>query len=406
MKQPRVLALVFIALILVLGCSEEIPKGHFTATMVEQDGNETRSSKLFVSGNKYRVELTMPRGPITLLVDKDSQTAHIISTVDREYTIVGLDNQLLINKDPFLAVDFLKLRGQVTTGEPEKLNGFTCRTETLSLNDQPLLTQWIADELGFPIRIENHLTASKYIELRDIERKLVDPALFVVPAGYKQLATRPESKVTIPEWARNLDQAQVMDTPFERNFAAGDVIRIPVRSETSIWVKAEPLRGRTADVRVIPFVGGRPLQEIESFPNIIDDSIVCARRSETFREATEIVIRVFEGVAKITAKGVATTQKLLKDGKVGILAVRPKLMLEEFRLINPTGDTAIVSWDFYEDDIPLIADEHRVSISGRATLAPYEVKRSTIAAPGNRLHIRSEKGDVWVCLGQWDPNQF
>lgn len=406
MKQPRWLALVFIVLVFVMGCSEKAPRGHFTATMVEQDGDVTRSSRLYVSGNKYRVELTTPHGPLTLLIDKDSQTAYIISDVDQNYSIVGLDNQLLVNRDPFLAVDFLKSKGQVTAGEPENLNGFTCRTETLSLNDQPLLTQWIADELGFPIRIENHLAASKYIELRDIERKLVDPALFVVPAGYKQLATRPESKVTIPEWARNLDQAQVMDTPFERNFAAGDVIRIPVRSETSIWVKAEPLRDRATDVRVIPFVNGRPLQEVESYPNITDDDIVCARRSETLREATEVVIRVFEGVAKITAKGVSTTQKLLKDGKVGILAVRPELMLEEFRLINPTGEPAIVSWDFYEDDIPLIAEEHQASVSGRATLAPYDVKRSTIVVPGNRLHIRSEKGDVWICLGQWDPSKF
>lgn len=411
MTYIRIMVVAVAAISLILGCSQkdpkpEVPRGHFTATMVEQDGEATRSSKLFVAGNRYRVDLILPTGPITLLIDKDKQIAHIISDNDQEYTVVGLDNQLLVNKDPFLAVDYLKLRGEVAVGKQEELNGFACQKEILSLEGKPLLTQWIAEELGFPIRIENHLTVSKYIELRDIERKVIGEELFTVPTGYKELAQRPVSKVTIPEWAQNLDQAQRMDTPFERNFGAGDVIRVPVRPETSIWVKAEPLHDRTTDVRVIPFANGRPLQEIESYPNIIGDGIVCARRSEMHREATEIVIRVMTGVAKITARGVATTQKLLKDGKVGILAVKPELKLEEFRLINSTGDSAIVSWDFYEDDMPLIAEDHQVSVSGRLTLAPYEVKRSTIAVPGNRLHIRSEKGDIWICLGQWDPSKF
>lgn len=411
MKYNRIIVAAIAALSLILGCGQkeskpDAPQGHFTATMVEHDGEATRSSKLFVAGSRYRIELAQPNGLIILLIDKDKQTAHILSDKDQEYSVVGLDNQLLVNSDPFLAVDFLKQRGELSVGKTEKLNGFECRLETLSLNDKPLLTQWVAIELGFPIKIKNHLAVSKTIELEAIKQVLVGDDLFAIPDGYKEMATRPESKVTIPEWARTLDQAPKMDTPFERNFGAGDVIRIPVRPETAIWVKAEPLHDRKTDVRVIPFAGGRPLQEIESYPNIIDDNIVCARRSEMHREATEIVIRVMTGVAKITAKGVATTQKLLKDGKVAILAVDPELKLEEFRLINSTGETAVVSWDFYEDDMPLIAEDRQVSVSGRVTLAPYEVKRSTIAVPGNRLHIRSEKGDIWVCLGQWDPSKF
>ena len=406
MKYKHILMAAVAAICLILGCAKEAPRGHFTATMVEQNGEATDSSKVYVADTKYRVDLISPSGPITLIVNKTEGFAFIISDNDKAFTKVGLDNQQLVNKDPFLAVDYLKQRGEVTGGEKESLNGYTCLKETIVYNDKPLLTQWIADELFFPIRIENHMVANRYIELANISRELVSDEIFLVPEGYKEFTSRPESNITIPDWALKLGEVRVMDTPFERNLGAGDMIRIPVRSETSIWIKAEPFPDRATEVRAIPFGNGHPLQEIDLYPNIADDNIVCARRSETLREAAEIVVRVFAGAAKITVKGVTTTQKFLKDGKVGILAVKPNLMLEEFRLVNSTGEPAVVSWDFYEDDIPLIAGEHQVPISGRVTLEPYEVKIATIPVPGNRLHIRSEKGDVLVCLGQWDPSKF
>jgi hypothetical protein len=203
-----------------------------------------------------------------------------------------------------------------------------------------------------------------------------------------------------------LPKAQVIDTPFERSFAAGDIFRIPVRPETSVWIKAENLRNEPADVRAIPFVNGRPLQSVDNYQNFAAKGVVCARVSETPREATEIVVRVFSGIVKLTGKGVATIQKTLQDGKVGILNMNPDLKLEEFRLVNSTGQEAVISWNFYKDDEPLEEGKSKVPVSGRVTLGPYEVVHSTIDVPGDRLHIRSEKGDVLICLGQWNPNKF
>ena len=66
-------------LVMVWGCSTEVDTENFIVDLIEQDGDNERRSRLYVLGDKYRIEIGSGEDQVVLLVDKEIGQARIVS---------------------------------------------------------------------------------------------------------------------------------------------------------------------------------------------------------------------------------------------------------------------------------------------------------------------------------------
>jgi len=359
--------------------------------------------KLFVYGDKYRMDLEQGGQELTVIVDQGSNLTTVVIPDEKKFMELKSNSGMSRMNDPFQGLKYSQsFADEEKVGEDE-VAGFICDKYLLSYNGSEILTYWVAQKLAFPIKIEQDVSRGHAMTLTNIETGEIDPGVFRVPEGYSKTYAPGQEPVEVPDWAADIPSAPLVEPPYEKAMSAGDMIRVEPVAGQSIWIKAKS--ADPAKARAIPFKDGKPLNHISRFNNFAQKGVIAERRHETGFEADEIVITVFEGNPTVTVKYSPMEEVKLAAGESFIydLASRENI---EVRIINISDKESELVHSYAVDGKEMGEDQLAPLKYRTVTLESGDIKKTTLVAKGDQLVFKVNRGQMLIKLGQYDSFEW
>lgn len=165
----------------VLSVAAAANAADFSAEMVSSAPQGSMTAKMYVSGDKSRIEM-----PGAISINRmDKKTAWMLMPQERMYMEQPLDIHTAVTTQK-------KLDGEIerTVVGKEALNGRNTtkyRITYEAAGRRDTIFQWIDDVNSFPVKTAA-VDGSWWSEFRNITQGPQDSALFEIPAGYKKFS--------------------------------------------------------------------------------------------------------------------------------------------------------------------------------------------------------------------------
>jgi len=177
----------FIVLLCVLSFSLMTFAAEFTADSIQkQHGMETKG-KIYVKGEKMRMDMTKEGEKTTTINRIDKKIIWIINHGDKMYMeMPAMIDTLQASK---VDLDLTKIADKKKVGT-EKINGYKCDKYLITYKDKSMgtMTQWISKKLDYPIKMVYHSSyGDMYTEYKNIKEGRVKGSVFEIPKGYKKM---------------------------------------------------------------------------------------------------------------------------------------------------------------------------------------------------------------------------
>jgi hypothetical protein len=174
-----------LTLLIVFSCLKNSTIVVVTADMVQHVNNRRIKGKIFVKGNKYRMDITENNKELSILVNRESGKHTVLihsQKVAREYLATGSKS---LSNNPFEYFNSLLEKYPSKENGSEVLDGYECKKGEVYKNDTKLVTAWVSNKLNWPIKIKTHNSPQRDVILENIKEEPVKKDLFNIPKGYK-----------------------------------------------------------------------------------------------------------------------------------------------------------------------------------------------------------------------------
>jgi len=397
--------LIGMTLILILFIPANlVVAGEFSADFTESQGDNVKTGKIYVTNNGYCMDITEDGEQIKVVVDNATNKTTIIQYSAKEFRTIASDDMMSVMNDPFQSYDYTLQYGEEVSAGSESFNGYDCDKSQISMSGTPVMTKWVAGKLGFPVKIVAHGPPDKVIELSNIVEGAIDPGLFIVPDGFSAWVDPDSKPADSPEWAGDIDSAPVIVPPFEKDMAAGDIIRVKIEPGKSLAVKGVSETEATA--KTLPFIGKNPLKEESYYNNFAMKGTICQRMHEMSGEADEFIIRVYEGNVSVTAKWYEMFEQTLSAGEEASYTIVGDEHITT-RIINLTDGNSTATFTFALNGQTLSDDEIGPAKYRQIELKnPWDIDIGSRLVKGDEMIIKVETGKMQIKLGQFDTFKF
>ncbi len=399
------LLVILIALVMSIGSSQVLAV-EFSADFTEQQGDNTKSGKIYVKGSSYCLDLAIDGEQGFVIVDTEARKTVVINVATREYRESAIDDFISIMNDPIQGYLYTEKMGEVKATGSETINGYECDKSTINMADTDVMSQWVALSLNFPIRIVGHSSPERVFELTNIVEGSVDDSKFEIPKGFSKWIDPATLPVEPPAWAEGIPTAPVMIPPFQHDMSAGDIIRIKVEPGKSLVLKGISKTDTKAIAKVIPFKDDRPLKKDSWYNNFAMKATICAREHETSVEADEFVVYVYEGDIALTTKWQEMLEKTVAEGE----EIRLPLTIWEkieTRLVNLSDGESVAIFSYFEEGTELSEDIISPPKWRTVILKEQgEVHYGARSYYGDEMVFSVKKGKMLIKLGQFDSFEF
>ena len=206
----------------------------FSADMVQQKDGETSTSRLFVKGSMYRMEMEQEGRGYAEIVDRNEGTTTLLSPEEKQYMKLKNSGFRSMTANPFESFWYHARTHESRELGKEEVNGYACSKVLVSSGERDLFTGWISEKLDFPLKIVFHLGKGTAMELQNIRQGPVAPALFEIPGDYtqrKQARSAKRKKPAGPErkdWMGKVGAAGLVKAPLEKEMQPGEIIRLKI----------------------------------------------------------------------------------------------------------------------------------------------------------------------------------
>lgn len=157
----------------------------FSADIIQKQGGITNKGKVYIKGNKMRMEMETPAGTSVNLTDMDTGLMQMLQPAQKMYLEMQAPKAGAVQTDEMLA----EIADKKRVGT-EKVNGHECDKYEIIYHDRSLgkMTQWFSKKLNYPIKIiYNGPQGDMVIEYKNIKEGKVDSSLFEIPPGYHKM---------------------------------------------------------------------------------------------------------------------------------------------------------------------------------------------------------------------------
>ncbi len=168
-----------------LGLSQVAAASDFTADVVETTPYDTTLSKIYVRGTVYRIETTEDDKALVILVDQEANVTTVCDVEAKECMEIASDDIKSLMKDPFMSLRVTKETPGTEAKEldPEKIGDIECAVHLIMWGENPFYTYYVSDKYSLALKMIRG-TGENVVELKNIEEKEIDDALFAVPDGF------------------------------------------------------------------------------------------------------------------------------------------------------------------------------------------------------------------------------
>ena len=397
---------IAIVLVMSLAAFSRVAASEFSADLTETKGDEVSTGKIYVKGEKYRMDATHGDDQYIVIVDPTINKTLVALASSKEYRELPTDHGLSRMNDPFQAYRYMIDMGEERSAGEETVAGMVCDKYVISMMDTDVMSKWVARDLGFPIKIVAAGPPEQVMELTEIETGPVDDALFVMPADFKKWIDPESLPIEPPEWAGGIEAAPVLAPPFERTMATGEMVRIKPELAKSLAVKAVSTTEAEAEAKVIPFKDGRPVKRENRINNIAMKGVICGRSHESPVEVDEFVVYVYSGEITLQAKWTEMAEQTVSAGEEMRFAIQGSDNIET-RMINLADGESVAVFDYVEGGT--VMDEEQAGPVKWRTITlkePMEIKAVPRVAKGDEIVFRVTSGKMQIKLGQFDSFEF
>lgn len=159
--------------------------GDFVADVVETTPRDTVTSKIYVRGTTYRIETAEEGKQLIILVDQEGNVSWICDVEAKSCQEIAADDIKSLMKDPFMSLRVTKETPgtEAKELEPEKVNGIECTQHVIMWGENPFYTYFVSEKYSLPLKMIRG-TGEQVVELKNIEEKEIDDAMFTVPEGF------------------------------------------------------------------------------------------------------------------------------------------------------------------------------------------------------------------------------
>lgn len=178
---------------------------NFTADMTQRIGDDILEGKIYVKGNKYRMDINVQGSELSIIVDHESGKQKILIHSQKIAEEVWNNSSRSLYNNPFESFYYaLEKYSSIEKGS-EVINGYKCKKIEIYANDEKLLTAWVANKLNWPIKILTAIGIPKNAELKNIKEEAIEENLFQLPENY-EFTPLPEPKKEKDERLLNLEK--------------------------------------------------------------------------------------------------------------------------------------------------------------------------------------------------------
>lgn len=176
------------ALVCVLAFSGMTFAAEFTADLIQKRQGIEMKGKIYVKGEKMRMDMTMEGEKTSTITRIDKKIVWIIKHEDKMYmempSMVGTLQAGKVDED------LKKIADKKKVGT-EKVNGYKCDKYLIIYKDKSMgkMTQWISKKLNYPIKMVYHSSyGDMYTEYKNIKEGKVKDSVFEIPKGYEKMS--------------------------------------------------------------------------------------------------------------------------------------------------------------------------------------------------------------------------
>ena len=254
MQSRSVAVLITSAYLVGWGMSPPLWSQSFTADVTAEMLGHEMVGKVYVTSSHYRTELQPKerqgdhRSVIVIVNRQQGRTLLLIPQAQRCDDIESFTPRAFM-ADPFQSIAHLERIAQKKTVGAEPIDGFACTHEAFYDKDFKLADAWFASDLGrFPVKMclvsgrrDGNVQAQSplgntRLELSNIQRKPIDPALFAVPEGYAR-TTSPASASGAPSVPGQFKGT----APWGRRLGKGHSMQLVVDPQRPVTIKLRNL---------------------------------------------------------------------------------------------------------------------------------------------------------------------
>lgn len=157
----------------------------FSADLIQKTAGMTTKGKVYIKGNKMRMEMETPAGKSINLMDIGTGLMQMLQPEQKMYFEMETPDAGVVKTDE--ALDKIADKKHVGT---EKVNGYKCDKYEIIYHDRSLgkMSQWFSKKLNYPIKIiYNGPQGEMVVEYKNIKQGKVDSSLFEIPPGYEKM---------------------------------------------------------------------------------------------------------------------------------------------------------------------------------------------------------------------------
>ncbi|MBE0432065.1 DUF4412 domain-containing protein [candidate division WOR-3 bacterium] len=269
----------------------------FVASMSETMDNVTRTNKIYVKNDRYRMELEEEGHKVFVLVDQTAGLTRILMPEEKVYMEMANDDMQSLMNDPFQAAKYTEKMGEKVKTGAEKINGYDCDVYAIRSGNDELMQLWFSNTLGFPLKIAITGEPARTMELKDIKVEEVDDEVFAMPVGYSRMSSREEKVIELPDWAHRVSLVAFVDLPFEQMIFDEEIVRVRIVAGKGVRVTGMNKLDDKSAFMAVPFKDGKPIHEPTMYLyNMTWNGETWNPSFElTPEQADEVVVRVKDG---------------------------------------------------------------------------------------------------------------
>ncbi|MFH1673761.1 MAG: ankyrin repeat domain-containing protein [Pseudomonadota bacterium] len=233
----------------------------FTADVNQRFHGTDLTGKIFVKGEKYRLEQQDDKERrMLIIVDQKANLTIVADSAEKNYMETPSQDMASLMQDPFQSARYMEDKHKKIFLGEEIISGFECRRLKFEAQSQEMMTVWKSKKLGFVLKITLPDKNKSFIHLKNIKEGPVDEVLFQVPAGYAKKED-PQKKREREETALHALTTTISGSaPLARRIGHGGEIRVKVDSKKSVRFKIENLIKEESVFTITAFRNNQPIK--------------------------------------------------------------------------------------------------------------------------------------------------
>jgi hypothetical protein len=252
--------LLSVLLCLVLYCLPAFA-AEFSADINQKLYGSTLTGRIFVKGDKYRVELQDADGrQMFIIVDQKADVTTVLNPAEKKYMETPSTDMLSLMNDPFQSARYMETKYTKKNLGEENISGYACSVFTFESDQDKMMTVWKSRKLDFALKIFLPDKNQSFIELKNIREERVDESQFQIPAGYTKKED-PKKERERQEDALNVVTASVRgEAPWARRIGRGGEMRVKVDPRKSVRFEIENQIKDESIITIKAFRKGHPIK--------------------------------------------------------------------------------------------------------------------------------------------------